>query len=189
MHRTVIAFAAASIALAAPVLAQSSYAQAGAQFEARFDRALDSKTMHDGDRFTLTEDGTFYRAAPPALKRARIEGHVEHVTPPRKDHRATLNVVFDDVILADGTTAPIDATVTRIGERDPRTHQLRASAALVGGNVAGRRYTKKPGMAEGEPIAPGTGVALAARDAKQPIEVKRGTVVRLKLLDPITTVG
>jgi hypothetical protein len=189
MHRTVIAFAAASIALAAPVLAQSSYAAAGAQFEARLDRALDTKTMHDGDRFTLTEDATFYRAAPPALKRAKIEGHVEHVTPPRKDHRATLNVVFDDVVLADGTTAPIDATITQIGSRDPRTHGLRESGVVLGGRVAGHRNVKKPGMAEGAPIAPGTGVALSSRDPKKPVEVKRGTIVRLKLLEPITTVG
>src|SRR6202011_3661528 len=174
MHRTVIAFAAASLALAAPALAQSSYAAAGAQFEARFDRALDSKTLHDGDRFTLTEDATSYRAAPPALKRAKIEGHVEHVSPPRKDHRATLNVIFDDIVLADGTTAPLDATITQIGERDPRSHQLRASGAVLGGTVAGHRNTKKPGMAQGAAIGPGTGVALASRDAKKPVEVKRG---------------
>jgi hypothetical protein len=189
MHRTVIAFAAASIALAAPVLAQSSYAAAGAQFEARFDRALDSKALHDGDHFTLTEDATSYRSGPPALKRAKIEGHVEHVSPPRKDHRATLNVILDDIVLADGTTAPIDATITQIGERDPRSHKLRESGAVLGGNVAGHRNTKKRGMAEGAAIAPGAGVALTPRDPKKPVEVKRGTVVRLKLLEPITTVG
>jgi hypothetical protein len=180
MHRTVIAFAAASIALAAPVLAQSSYAPAGAQFEARFDGALDSKRMHDGDRFTLTEDGTSYRGTPPALKRAKIEGHVEHVSAARKDHRATLNVVMDNVVLADGTRAPIDATITAIGARDPRTLRLRDAGLVLGARVTGEPGRKKPG---------GEGVALRSRSAAKQIEVRRGTVVRVKLLEPIATVG
>ena len=188
MHLTVIAFAAASIALAGPVLAQASYAPAGAQFEARFDRALDSKTMHDGDHFTLTEDRTTFAGAPPALRHARVEGHVEHVSPARKDHRATLNLILDDIVLADGTTAPLDATITWIRERAP-SHRLRDTGALVTGSVIGRRDAKKPGMAQGTPVGPGSGVSLRARDPKEQIHLMRGAVVRLKLLEPITTVG
>ena len=186
--RIVIAFTAASIALAGPVLAQAAYAPAGAQFEARFDRALDSKTMHDGDRFTLTEDRTTFAGAPPALRRARVEGHLEHVSAARKDHRATVNLILDDIVLADGTTAPLDAIITSLRERAP-SHKLRETGAMVAGRVVGRRDVKKPGLAQGAPVGPGTGVSLRARDPKEQIRLRRGTVVRLKLLEPITTVG
>ncbi len=188
MHRTVIAFTAASIALAGPVLAQAAYAPAGAQFEARFDGALDSTTMHDGDRFTLSEDRTTFAGAPPALRRARVEGHVEHVSPARKDHRATLNLILDDIILADGTTAPLDAAIISLRERAP-SHRLRDTGAVVSGRVVGTRDVKKPRTAQGAPVGPGTGVSLRARDFTKQIHLLRGTVVRLKLLAPITTVG
>ena len=188
MHLTVIAFAAASIALAGPVLAQAAYAPAGAQFEARFDRPLDSKMIRDGDRFTLTEDRTTFAGAPPALRHARVEGHVERVSPARKDHRATVNLILDDIVLADGTTAPLDATVTWVRERAP-SHRLRETGVVITGTVTGRKDAKKPGMAQGTPVGPGAGVSLRARDPKEQIHLTRGAVLRLKLLEPITTVG
>ena len=68
MRRFAILTVAALLALAAPVLAQSAFAPAGAHFEARLDQELNTKRLHDGDRFTLTEHDGFFHKAPPALK-------------------------------------------------------------------------------------------------------------------------
>jgi hypothetical protein len=185
MVRTVVILTAvASLALASPVCAQSSYAPAGAQFEARLDQRLSSKTMHDGDRFTMTEHDGFFHHAPPALKHAKLEGHVENVSAAAPGHRATMKVVLDDVVMADGTKAPIDAAITSLREFDPRSHHLRDAGIVLGGAMVGHALRKRHGGL----IGAGAGLLLATH-LKSDIDVKRGTIVHVKLLDPVTTVG
>ncbi len=179
---------AALIALAGPALAQSAFAPKGAQFEARLDRELDTKHLHDGDTFTLTEHDGFFHKAPPALKGAKIEGHVEHVSAARPDHAATLNLILDDVVMADGTTAPIDAQITSLKELEPRKHYLRDTALVIGAAVAGHSIGKSHGVKHGGLAGAGAGFVIATT-LKSDIKVKRGTILHLKLLEPITTVG
>ncbi len=182
------ATAAALFALAGPALAQSAFAPAGAQFEARLDQELDTKRLHDGDTFTLTEHDGFFHKAPPALKGARIEGHVEHVSAAHPGHAATLNLILDDVVMADGTKAAIDAQITSLKEFEPRKHHLRDTALVIGGAVAGHMMGKKHGMKHGGLLGGGAGLALAT-SLKSDIDVKRGTIVHLKLRQPVSTVG
>jgi hypothetical protein len=188
MRRFAVAASAALIALAGPALAQSAFAPAGAQFEARLDRELDTKRLHDGDTFTLTEHEGFFHKAPPALKGAKIEGHVEQVSAARRDHAATLALIFDDVVMADGTTAAIDAQITSLKELEPRKHHLRSAALVVGGAVVGHIIGKKRGVAHGGIAGAGAGFVIASA-LKSDIVVKRGTILHLKLREAITTVG
>ncbi len=188
MRRFAFVAAAALIAAAGPVLAQSAFAPAGAQFEARLDRELNTKRLHDGDTFTLTEHEGFFHKAPPALKGAKIDGHVEHVSAARPGHAATLNLILDDIVMADGTKAGIDAQVTSIKEFEPHKHLLRDSALVLGGAVAGHITGNKHGVKHGGVLGAGAGLALATT-LKSDIVVKRGTILHLKLLEPITTVG
>jgi hypothetical protein len=189
MRRFAALAAAALVAAAAPVLAQSAFAPAGAHFEARLDRELNTKHLHDGDTFTLTEHEAFFHKAPPALKAAKIEGHVEHVSAARHDHAATLNLILDDVVMADGTTAAIDAEITSLKELEPRTHRLRSTALVIGSAVAGHVVGKHHGIKHGALIGLGAGYAIASRLKNDDIVVKRGTILHLKLRDDITIVG
>ncbi len=188
MRRFAIATAAALLALAGPALAQSAFAPAGAQFEARLDQQLDTKRLHDGDKFTMTEHDGFFHKAPPALKGAKIEGHVEHVSAAHPGHAATLSLVLDDVVMADGTKAAIDAQITSLKEFEPRKHHLRDTALVLGGAVAGHMMAKKHGVKHGGLAGAGAGFVIATT-LKSDIKVKRGTILHLKLLEPITTVG
>jgi hypothetical protein len=188
MRRFAIVTVAALIALSGPALAQSAFAPAGAHFEARLDQELSTKHLRDGDTFTLTEYGAFFHKAPPALKGAKIEGHVEHVSAARHDHAATLNLILDDVVMADGTTAPIDAQITTLKELEPRKHRLRTTALVIGAAVAGHMIGKGRGVKHGGLAGAGAGFVIAT-SLKNDIVVKRGTIVHLKLLEPITTVG
>jgi len=188
MRRFAIVTVAALLALTAPVLAQSAFAPAGAQFEARLDQELNTKRLHDGDTFTLTEHDGFFHKAPPALKGAKIEGHVEHVSAARHDHAATLNLILDDVVMADGTTVSIDAQITSLKELEPRKHHLRDAGLVIGAAVAGHMLGKKRGVKHGGLVGAGAGFVIAT-SLKSDIDVKRGTIVHLKLLEPITTVG
>ncbi len=188
MRRFAILTVAALLALAAPVLAQSAFAPAGAQFEARLDQELNTKRLRDGDTFTLTVHDGFFHKAPPALKGAKVEGHVEHVSAARRDHAATLNLILDDVVMADGTTAAIDAQITSLKELEPRKHHLRDAGLVIGAAVAGHMLGKRRGVKHGGIVGAGAGFVIAT-SLKSDIVVKRGTIVHLKLLEPITTVG
>jgi hypothetical protein len=188
MRRFAIAVAAALLALTGPALAQSAFAPAGAHFEARLDRELNTKHLRDGDTFTLTEHDGFFHKAPPALKGAKIEGHVEHVSAARPNHAATLNLILDDIVMADGTKAAIDAQITSLKELEPRKHHLRDTVLVIGAAVAGHEMGKRRGIKHGGLAGAGAGFVIAT-SLKSDIDVKRGTILHLKLLEPITTVG
>ncbi|HEV2644341.1 MAG TPA: hypothetical protein VGT98_16640 [Candidatus Elarobacter sp.] len=188
MRRFAILTVAALLAMAAPVLAQSAFAPAGAHFEARLDQELNTKRLHDGDTFTLTEHDGFFHKAPPALKGAKIEGHVEHVSAAHPGHAATMSLILDAIVMADGTKAAIDAQITSLKELEPRKHHLRDTALVIGAAVAGHEMGKKHGVKHGGLMGVGTGFAIATT-LKSDIDVKRGTILHLKLLEPITTVG
>ena len=111
-----------------PALAQTVIAPRGTEFEARLNTELSTKRLHDGDTFTMTEHEGFFHHAPAALRGATIDGHVENVSPAKMGHGATLNVFFDDVKLADGTTAPLDAKVTSTKALEPQATTCATSA-------------------------------------------------------------
>lgn len=171
-------------ALAAPVFAQSVLAPKGAEFEARLDRELSTKTLHDGDTFTLTEHEGWFHKAPDALKGAVIDGHVENVTPAKMGHGASLRVFFDDIKTAGGVTAPIDAKVTSTKALEPKSHHLRDVGLIVGGAVAGHVVSKRTGVKHGTLAGAAAGFALAT-SLKSDIDVKRGTILHLRLNAPV----
>jgi hypothetical protein len=179
MKRLVLATAAIA-ALALPALAQNVIAPKGAQFEARLDTELNTKKLHDGDTFTLTEHEGFFHKAPPGLKGAKIDGHVDNVSAAHLGHGASMNVFFDDVVTADGQKAPIDAKVTSTKALEPHTHHLRDVGLIVGGAVAGHVVAAKKGVKHGGAAGAVAGFALAT-SLKSDIDVKPGTILHLKL--------
>lgn len=179
MKRLLIAGALVG-SLALPALAQTVIAPRGTEFEARLDTELSTKRLHDGDTFTLTEHEGFFHHAPPALKGATIDGHVENVSPARMGHGASMNVFFDDVRLADGTTAPLDAKVTSTKALQAKTHHLRDLGLIVGGAVVGHKVAAAKGVKHGGLAGAAAGFALAT-SLKSDIDVKRGTILHLRL--------
>jgi hypothetical protein len=176
--------AAALAALTLPVLADSVIAPKGAEFEATLDRELNTKALHDGDTFTLTEHEGWFHKAPPGLKGAKIDGHVENVSPAKMGHGASMSVFFDDVKTADGATAPIDAKVTSSKALEPKSHHLRDVGLIVGGAVTGHIVSKRTGVKHGTLAGAAAGFALAT-SLKSDIDVKRGTILHLKLNAPV----
>ena len=179
------ALAAALVAaLTAPVVAQNVLAPKGAEFEARVDQELNTKTLHDGDTFTLTEHEGWFHKAPAALKGATIDGHVENVSAAKMGHGASMNVFFDDIKTADGATAPIDAKVTSTKALEPKTHHLRDLGLIVGGAVTGHVVSKRTGVKHGTLAGAAAGFALAT-SMKSDIDVKKGTIIHLRLNAPV----
>lgn len=184
MKRTLMLAAALAAVLPALAFAQDApLAPKGAQFEAKFDQRISSKTAHDGDRFTLTEHEGLFHHAPAALKGAKVEGHVENVVAAGATHKASMNVIFDDVVLANGTTVAAALKPTSMKSFEPKTHHVRDVGLILGGAVvghmaAGRRHGGLAGAAGGFALANGL---------KSDVVVKAGTIVHLKLTAPLTT--
>ncbi|GAC1418454.1 MAG: hypothetical protein NVSMB5_09910 [Candidatus Velthaea sp.] len=154
-------------------------AHKGAEVDGELQQRLDSGKNHDGDTFTLVPKDTFFHKNP-ALKGATIEGHLESVTAASHTHKATMNVIFDDVKMPDGTVAAISASVKSFKEFEPKTHHVRDAALIVGGAVAGRMVSKKVGHGGGTLAGAAAGFALAS-SMKSNIVIKQGTLVRLKM--------
>jgi hypothetical protein len=133
----------------------------------------------------MVEKDTFFHKNP-ALHGATIEGHVENVSAAKPLHSATMTVVFDDVRLPDGSTAPVHAAILSMGDFQPKGHTLRNIGIVVGSAVAGHMLAKKTGGHMGTLMGAAAGVALAS-SLKSDIDVKSGTVVRLRLLDDLVT--
>jgi hypothetical protein len=176
--------AAAMAALTVPAFSQSILALKGTEFEARLDQELNTKRLHDGDTFTLTEHEGFFHKAPPALKGAKVEGHVENVSAAHMGHGASMNVVFDDIVLADGRQVPANLRLTSAKAFEPKKHLFRDAGLVIGGAVVGHHVSKKTGKKGGTLAGAASGFAVAS-NLKSDIDVKRGTIVHFKLNDDL----
>jgi hypothetical protein len=152
----------------------------GSEIDARVQTALSTKTSHNGDPFTLTETDLIF-VHHPELKGATIEGHVEDVVAASSTHKASMNVIFDDIKFADGRTEPIFIGVRNMSAFEPRTHHLRDMGLIVGSAVAGHIVSKKTGHGGGTLAGAAAGFAIASA-MKSDIVIKSGTIVKLKLL-------
>lgn len=163
----------------------TTLAARGVEVDAVVQQELNSATDKQGDAFSMTEKDTFFHKNP-ALNGATIDGHVENVSAASALHKATMTVVFDDVRLADGSSAPIHAAIISMGAFQPKAHTLRNIGIVVGSAVAGHMLAKKSGGHMGTLVGAAAGVALAS-SLKSNIDVKKDTLVRLRLLDDLTT--
>ncbi|MGH7706494.1 MAG: hypothetical protein ACREM8_03205 [Vulcanimicrobiaceae bacterium] len=165
--------------------AQTVLAHRGSEVYAVLGQTLSSKSNHDGDTFVLAEKETFFHHNP-ALKGATIDGHVENVSPASPTHKATMNVILDDIVLPDGSKAPIHATIVDLKTFEPKTHKLRDAGIIVGSAVAGHVVSGKTGKKGGTLVGAVAGAAIVS-GLKSDVVVKKGTVVRLRLLDDVGT--
>jgi hypothetical protein len=163
----------------------TTLATRGTEVDAVVQQDLNSAKNKQGDTFTMAEKDTFFHKNP-ALKGAMIDAHVENVSAASPMHKATMTVVLDDVRLADGSNAPIHAAIVSMGDFQPKGHMLRNVGIVIGSAVAGHMLAKRTGSHAGTLVGAAAGIALAS-SLKSNIEVKPGTVVRLRLIDDLTT--
>jgi len=172
----------AAVSLPSETLA-ATVAPSGTILGATLDQRLDSKIDHDGSTFVLTEKSTLlhHRAD---LVGLTIDGHLENVTPASATHKATMTLVFDDAKLANGTAVPFAAKITKLSIVEPHTHHIRDAGLILGGAVAGHMLASKRGVKHGGAAGAAAGFALAS-GLKSNIVVKRGTLLKLQLTQPL----
>jgi hypothetical protein len=184
--------AALALALALPVAAAAAPAtlRAGTVIDGVLQNDLGSATSKPGQKFTLVEKdrlsqrfaAAFHHQAP-VLHGAHIEGHVESASKAGLGRNATLKLVFDDIVMPDGTALPIQAQLQSVLR--PQTHHLRNTAIILGGAVAGHYAGKRTGMKHGT-LAGAAAATAYVLASKSDIVVPSGTVLKLRLTQPVT---
>lgn len=147
---------------------------ANTNFYGKLDTEISTKASHTGDKFTITHTDTFFHKNP-ALQGAVIEGHLDNVTPAGMGKKPNLTLVFDDVKMPDGTTAPVDVKLVSLHAFDAKSHKMRTLGMVVGGAVAGHVAA---GKHHGGMLGAASGYALS-QTMKTDIDVKPGTVLEV----------
>jgi len=140
--------------------------QAGTEFRGRLQQEIATDKSHDGDTFTIVQPD------------ATIDGHLENISPAGMGKKPTLTIVFDDIKLADGRTAPIDVRLLHVGTFDAKSHHWRTIGMMLGGAVAGhiaagRHHGGLMGAAGGY---------LLSQQMKTNVDVKPGSLIAVRFL-------
>jgi len=159
--------------------AQEVLTKRGSEIDARLATPLSSKSSQNGAPFKMTVTDLLF-VHHPELKGATIDGHLENVTPASPMHKASMNVIFDDITFADGRSEPISLAMKNMSAFEPHTHHLRDMGIIVGSAVAGHIVSKKTGHGGGTLAGAATGFVIV-NGLKSDIVIKPGTLVKLRL--------
>lgn len=183
------AVASQELLQAAPVpklLALNSTVDAGTTFDAKLQDELSSAKNQDQDRFTLKEQNPLF-GGNSLIKGSIIEGHLENVTKAARGQKAGLHIVFDDIILSNGTRQPLDATLVNTKlETKTQGHLLRNTATIVGGAVAGHYLGKKTGVRHGTALGAAAAAGYVFTSPGGDVVLHRGTDFKIKLNSALT---
>ena len=159
--------------------AQEILTKHGAEIDARLATPISTKTSQSGDPFKLSVTDLLF-VHHPELKGATIDGHLENVTPAGPTHKATMNVIFDDITFADGRSEPISVALKNMSAFEPHTHHIRDMGIIVGSAVVGHIASKKLGHGGGTLAGAAAGFVIVS-GLKSNIVIKPGTLVKLRL--------
>ncbi len=142
--------------------------KAGSTFSGKLQQEISTKKSHDGDRFTIqNKDGI-------------IDGHLENVQPASFAKKPSMVIVFDDLKMADGTTAaPIDVKIVNVGAFNAKSHHFRTFGMVVGGAVAGHMAANAAHAKHGGLAGAASGYMLS-QQMKTDVDVRPGTTVVLR---------
>ena len=166
---------------------QNTTVPAGTTFNAKLLEEISTAKNHNQERFTLREQHPLV-GGNPLLKGAQIEGHLEEVVKAARGRKARLHLVFDEIVLKDGTTVPIDATLVNTQlETKRQGHFIRNAGIILGGAVAGRFLGKRTGMPHGAAAGAAAASGYVLLSPGGEVVLKRGTNFKLKLNSALAT--
>ncbi|WP_017651426.1 hypothetical protein [Fortiea contorta] len=116
------------------------------------------------------------------LKDAQIQGHLENVNKAAKGKKASLHLVFDELILKDGQTYPIEASLinTQI-ETKTKGKFIQNAGIILGGTVAGHFAGKKANIKGGGLAGGAAATAYVLSSPGGEVVLKKGSKIQLKL--------
>ena len=186
-----VASAACALAVAfaaLPASAQSTVA-AGTQINAVLASSdLNTKNAQVGDGFTMDVVSPYpadsaYPNGDPNFAGARVRGHVASVAATGQGKPASMQLAFDSIVFANGTSRPIAGTVTKMGSKSDDTTVRKGLGAglgaVVGSQTVGRIIGGSVGSLVG--IAGGAAAGYAyAKNNKANFNLAKGAAVSLQ---------
>ena len=169
----------ASVATAALAVTIDS----GTQIQCNLQQQLDSKTANDGDSFTCTTNGLTSADGTPL--HGTVYGHVSEVVRSSYAHKAHIKLNFDRLQLADGTSAPLNASLVSVDKKQ-NTNALRAASEVVGAMIAGNIVGKWMGTNAGGIVGTGAGILYAANTASD-VVIPQNANVKVQLNSTLDT--
>jgi hypothetical protein len=156
--------------------------KAGTRFDGKLQQEIATNRSKDGDTFTIAEQDTlFYKD--PALHGAVIDGHLENVSPAGLGKKPSLTLVFDDIKMPDGQSAPVQVKIVNMGAFDAKSHHWRTAGMVIGGAMAGHIAAGKHHGG----LMGAAGGYLLSQQMKTNVDVKPGTMIELTFLNDAAT--
>ncbi len=158
---------------------QTQAIPAGTSINGILQEDLSTAKNANNQRFTL-------KVKDSSLKDAQIQGHLEEVIKAARGKKASLHLVIDDIVLKDGSTYPIDATLTNT-EVESKTQGkfIQNAGVILGGAVAGRFLGDKAKFKHGGLAGGAAAAAFVLSSPGGEVVLKKGTNVKLKLKTPL----
>jgi hypothetical protein len=176
-----IATLAVGALCAAPALAQQTLPQ-GAVVKGVLAQELASKSVQVGDQFTLTnvasQDGS--------VTGATVYGHVAAVQRASMGRKAEIQLAYDRIQFADGTSTDVRGQTVSMYEKRRVNNVVKDVAGAVGGMVVGNivgKWIHLPTNVGGTVGA--AGGFIVAHNVQENFTIPAGTLVTMRLSQPV----
>jgi hypothetical protein len=158
---------------------------AGTTFEAKLQEDISTGKNRDRDRFVLREHHSLI-GGNSILKDAQIKGHLEDVVKAARGKKAKLHLVFDNIVLKDGTVAPLNVILVNTQvETKKKGRFLKNVSLIIGGTVVGHFLGKRTGNKYGALSGLTTASAAVLFSPGGEVVLKKGTEIKLKFKEPL----
>ncbi len=158
---------------------------AGVKFNTILEQQISTGKNQNRDRFTLRIKNSSI-GKNKILKDAKINGHLEDVVKAAKGRKASLHLVFDEIVLKNGSIYPLDVTLvnTRV-ETKTKGKFLQNAGIILGGVVAGNFLGNRAKIKHGGLAGAAAATAFVLSSPGGEVVLGRNTNVELKLKTPL----
>ncbi len=166
---------------------QQAAVPAGTSFDTVLQQDLSTGKNRNNDRFTLRVKNSLI-GGNKNLKDAEIQGHLEDVVKAARGKKASLHLVFDDIMLKDGSAYGIDATLVNTQVESKTKGKFVQNAGLIlAGAAAGHFLGNKAKVKHGGLAGGAAAAAFVLSSPGGEVALKKGTTIKLKLKTPLDT--
>ncbi len=160
--------------------AKSTMIAAGTKFDTTLQQQLSTGKNKDGDRFTLKVN-TGWFGGDSILKNAQIDGHLEGVVKAARGKKATMRLVFDEIMLKNSDRYPANvALVNTQVQSKTQGKFIQNASVIIGGAVAGKFAGDRTGFKQGALAGGAAAVAYVLSSPGGEVVLKKGDHIKLK---------
>jgi hypothetical protein len=160
---------------------QQALVPAGTSFDTNLEQEVSTGKNRNNERFLLrVKNGSVGKNQ--SLKDAQIQGHLENVVKAARGKKASLHLVFDQIVLKNGDVYPINATLVNTQvETKTKGKFIQNAGIILGGAAAGHFLGNKAKFKQGALAGGAAATAFVLSSPGGEVVLKKGTNVKLKL--------